>query len=197
MNLQKLNLKIFIANPETVQFETFIPIFHRWIQEQNMSDLLLDVADYQHVPSGPGIMLIAQNANYSIDNAQNRLGFLYNQKTVLEGNNPDKLKKLFQTTLLTCQKLEQEETLKGKLKFLTNEMQFILNDRLNAPNTEETFQKVKGEISSFLNSFFGENNYSLHRHSDPRERFTLEIKTSASFSLDELLKKSNYSGYSR
>lgn len=189
MNLQKLNLKIFIANPETVQFETFIPIFHRWIQEQKMNDLLLDVADYQHVPSGPGIMLIAQNANYSIDNAQNRLGFLYNQKTVVEGNNHDKLKKLFHTALLICQKLEQEEALKGKLKFLTDEMQFIINDRLNAPNTEETFQKVKEEISSFLNCFLGENAYSLHRPSDPRERFTLEIKNSASLSIGELLKR--------
>ncbi len=189
MNLQKLNLKIFIAYPETVQLETFIPIFHRWIQEQKMNDLLLDVADYQHVPSGPGIMLIAQNANYSIDNAQNRLGFLYNQKTVLEGNNHDKLKKLFHTALFLCQKLEQDEVLKGKLKFLTDEMQFVINDRLNAPNTEETFQKVKGEISSFLNSFLGENAYSLQRPSDPRERFTLEIKNSASLSIGQLLKR--------
>lgn len=189
MNLQKLNLKIFIAHPETVPFETFIPIFHRWIQEQKMDDLLLDVADYQHVPSGPGIMLIGQNANYSIDNAQNRLGFLYNQKTVVEGNNHDKLKKLFHIALLICQKLEQEEALKGKLKFLTDEMQFMINDRLNAPNTGETFQKVKEEISSFLDSFLGENAYSLHRPSDSRERFTLEIKNSASLSIGELLKR--------
>ena len=30
--------------------------------------MLIDVADYRHVPAGPGVLLIGHEANYSLDN---------------------------------------------------------------------------------------------------------------------------------
>ena len=43
------------------------------------------MADYRHVPEGPGVMLIGHQANYSVDNTDNRLGVRYNRKEPLEG----------------------------------------------------------------------------------------------------------------
>ena len=63
-----------------------IPVFHRWIREQAMPELLIDVADYSHVPAGPGVMVIGHEANYSVDNRENRLGLLYNRRAALEGH---------------------------------------------------------------------------------------------------------------
>ena len=189
MNLQKLNLKIFLENPETVHLEKFIPIFHRWIQEQNTEDLLIDVADYQHVPSGPGVLLIGQQVNYSIDNNESHLGFLYNQKAKLEEDFPNQLKKITRSAFTACEKLEREPALEGKLKFKGNELQLIVNDRLLAPNTEETFQSIKPQLSQFLSSLYGDSAFQLTHHPDPRERLTIEIHGKSSVKLAELLRR--------
>ena len=49
-------------------------VFHQWIRDSVCPEMLIDVADYRHVPAGPGVMLIGHEANYSLDNRENRLG---------------------------------------------------------------------------------------------------------------------------
>ena len=45
-----------------------VPVFHRWIQTGAIpGHLLVDVADYDHVPEGPGILLVAHEGNLGID----------------------------------------------------------------------------------------------------------------------------------
>ena len=51
MNLQHVNIKIFVDGAMTVDPERFIEVFHRWIAERSMDEMLIDVADYRHVPS--------------------------------------------------------------------------------------------------------------------------------------------------
>lgn len=43
-----------------------IELFHRCIQRGLVEGQLLDVADYRHVPGGPGVMLIAHDIDYSL-----------------------------------------------------------------------------------------------------------------------------------
>ena len=50
-----------------VELEEFIPVFHDWIQTQQLAELLIDVADYRHVPHGPGVVLVAHDAHYAMD----------------------------------------------------------------------------------------------------------------------------------
>ncbi|MCG8364404.1 MAG: hypothetical protein MJA27_13865, partial [Pseudanabaenales cyanobacterium] len=64
--VQHVNVKIFLKGPE-VSKEDAINVFHSWIQDQKLDDQLIDVADYSHVPEGPGVMLIGHNAFYSFD----------------------------------------------------------------------------------------------------------------------------------
>ena len=80
MNLQHVNVKLLIEDSGEVDLEPLIPIFHRWIQDRARPELLLDIADYRHVPDGPGVVLIGHDANYSVDNTDNRLGVRYNRK---------------------------------------------------------------------------------------------------------------------
>ena len=80
MNVQHINIKLFIENPETLNLAEYSAVFNSWIQEQRFDELLIDVADYLHVHNGPGIMLIGYEADYSLDNRAGRLGLLYNRK---------------------------------------------------------------------------------------------------------------------
>jgi len=65
MDLQKLTVKFFTVPPDSVPLTDFIEIFHGWIQAND--GIYHDVADYSHMESGPGIVLIAQQANLHID----------------------------------------------------------------------------------------------------------------------------------
>ena len=74
MDTVKYELKFFLDDTAGVEMEEFIPVFHDWIQTQQLAELLIDVADYRHVPHGPGVVLIAHDAHYAMDLADDRLG---------------------------------------------------------------------------------------------------------------------------
>ena len=66
MDSSRIGIKLFLANPK-VHLEDVVTVFHSWIQQQALAGtLLIDVADYLHVPTGPGIVLVAHEANSHI-----------------------------------------------------------------------------------------------------------------------------------
>ena len=75
-----IKVKFFVEAPNAVDLPAFIPLFHRWIQKKTVEGLLIDVADYQHVPEGPGILLMGHEGNYAMDMANGRPGLLYSRK---------------------------------------------------------------------------------------------------------------------
>ena len=165
-----------------------IPIFHAWIQGQIFEELLLDVADYRHVPAGPGVILIGHQANYSVDNADNRLGVRYNRKAELDGGNQDRLAQAARAALIACQRLEAEPTVAGTFHFGGRELEIFINDRLLAPNCEATFEAARPDLQRFAEKLFGGARYSLSHNPDPRKLFGVSLKASDSFPLAILLK---------
>jgi uncharacterized protein (DUF2126 family) len=184
MNLQHLNVKVYLENPEAVNLAEFGAVFNSWIQTQRLEELLIDVADYLHVHNGPGIMLIGHEADYSLDNRAGRLGLLYNRKAQLDGTTQEKLAQAVGAALTAAQILEQE----NGLKFIRSEAQLIVNDRLLVPNTSETFAILEPDLKVFFNRLYADANCALTHNADPRERFTINVKTESGFELEALLK---------
>ncbi len=184
MNLQHVNVKFYLENPETVNLADYAAIFNAWIQQQRLEELLIDVADYLHVHNGPGIMLIGHEADYSLDNRLGRLGLLYNRKEQLDCTNQEKVVQAVRAALIAAQILEKE----NGLKFNGSELQIIVNDRLLVPNTEETFAALESDIKSLFNQLYDGAEYSLSHNRDPRERFSVNVKTESKFDVDTLLK---------
>lgn len=184
MNIQHINIKFYLENPETVNLADFGAVFNTWIQKQRLEELLVDVADYLHVHNGPGIMLIGHEADYSLDNRAGRLGLLYNRKEQLEGTTREKLAQAVHAALSVAQILEKE----NGVKFNTGEVQVIVNDRLLVPNTAETFTALEPEIKSFFDQLYNGAEYSLSHNDDRRERFTVNVKTESKFDVNTLLK---------
>ena len=186
MDLQKINIKIFVEEPDGILLTAFVPIFHSWIQATDGD--YHDVADYSHVHAGPGILLVAHEANLSIDNSGNQLGLLYNRKQPLQGTNGEKIRSVVKTTLEYCRKLEEEPSLEGEFRFSGDEALFLINDRLLAPNTEETFESVKSDFESLGQRLFGRAEFTILREGDSQQRFTVRLKSSANFDATTLLK---------
>jgi hypothetical protein len=187
MQLQHINVKLLVKNPAEVDLEALVPVFHSWIQEQGLEELLLDVADYRHVHAGPGVVLIGHQANYSVDNTDERLGIRYNRKAALNGSNDDALRQAMRATLAACQRLEAEPRLEGKLRFNGQESEFFVNDRLLAPNRDATRESLQPDFERFFKKLFRVSEYSLSDTSEPRKLFGVSVKTSRIFSTAELL----------
>jgi len=188
LDIQHVNVKLMVQNPEDADLEPLIPVFHRWIQDQECEELLLDVADYRHVPAGPGVVLIGHEANYSVDNADNRLGVRYNRKALLDGNLQDRLEQAVRAAIGACQRLEDDSTLNGSIRFNRREMEMFINDRLLAPNSNRTREALEPEIRALCQRLFGGAEYFLgHGESDPRKLFSVSISTEKAFKPNELL----------
>ncbi|PYU35258.1 MAG: hypothetical protein DMG31_04285 [Acidobacteria bacterium] len=187
MELEHVNVKLLVKDPDEVSLDPLIPVFHSWIEGQVLEELLLDVADYRHVHAGPGVILIGHEANYSVDNTEARLGVRYNRKAVLEGSNQDRLRHAMRAALNACQRLEMEPSLEGTLQFGGQEMEFFVNDRLLAPNCDTTREEVHSEFEAFFEKLFRGSQYSLSYASDPRRLFGVSVKSSQSFTTADLL----------
>lgn len=177
MEIQHVNLKLHLEHSGEVDLEPLIPIFHDWVREQSCEETLVDVADYRHVPAGPGILLVGHEADFSLDWGDNRLGVLYNRKARLGGGNPDRFRQALRAVLTTCSKLEEDGRLEGKLGFESRAFELGVNDRLLAPNNQETFASLRPEIAGFCDGLFGRNNYSVTHQADPRRRFSVLVET--------------------
>lgn len=178
MELQHINVKIYSSTPEMIDLDEGIPIFHGWISRKACPELLIDVADYAHVPAGPGVMLIGHEAQYSIEaGAENRLGLLYATKLKQAGNNVSRIVQALGRAINACQMLQQEKLWENKVKFQSTDLYISVNDRYIAPNTQDTFEAVKTDIEEGLITIFGNDGFSIaFEVGDPRSLFQVNIK---------------------
>ncbi|MFN8008718.1 MAG: hypothetical protein U0V70_17175 [Terriglobia bacterium] len=187
MDLQHINLKLFFEPVSNLDLWEVVPVFHRWIQEGIWGELLVDVADYRHVPGGPGIVLIGHQADYSVDNTDQHLGFRYNRKAPVQGSNRERLGQAFYAALRACQQLETEPAFNGQLRFVGNEIKLSINDRLLVPNVPASYEAIEPEIKAFLTDLLDGAAVTLQRESHPRNLFGFAIKTSQRYTTSALL----------
>jgi hypothetical protein len=187
MNLQHVNAKLIVQNAGEVDLEPVIPVFHSWIQDRAFEETLLDVADYRHVPGGPGVVLIGHEANYSVDNAGNRLGVRYNRKAALNGSPQDRLEQAACAAIRACQRLQSDSRLEGRIRYNGQELELFVNDRLLAPNNDATREAMEPEIRAVCTRLFAGKEYSLEYDRDPLHLFSVTVKTSEEFAPDRLL----------
>ena len=188
MQLQHVNVKLLVQNPEDANLEPLIPVFHGWIESRvENEELLIDVADYTHVPAGPGVVLIGHEGNFSVDDTGNRLGVRYNRKAFLDGSNQDCLTQATRAALRACQRLEAEPRLSGKFRFNGQDIEIFINDRLAAPNNAATREAFDSDFHLFSRKLFRGMEYSISYGTDPRSLFTAFVKAARPFSVAELL----------
>jgi hypothetical protein len=187
MDAHKLQLKIFLARDAAAGFdaETVIPVFHRWIKDRVLPELTIDVANYLHVPQGPGVVLIGHGSDYFVDHGEGRWGLLHNRK---RAGLPaaERLSDLARRTLHAAALLEKEPALAGKVRFAPGELLLRINDRLAAPNTDATFAALKAELEQLAQRLYA-GPFELQRIGTPKDLFAVRIVSGAAVSLPTLL----------
>ena len=174
MEVHRLGVKFFASDPLSVRLGAFIPIFDGWIQKQNLTGhLLIDVHDYSHTHHGPGILLVAHEGNFSIDMSDGRPGLMYYRKTPTALSPVEHLTTVFRSALQASRFLERD----GRMRFNMDEFIVIANDRLNAPNNDQTFADLQPPLSAALKQVFEGAEFHFARASiDAKERFTVSCR---------------------
>ncbi len=175
MDLQHINIKVFASSGAKIDLAKVNRVFHEWIQNGPGEELLIDVADYAHVPAGPGMMVIGHHANYSLDYVlEERPGLLYNRKTILSGENTDRLRDALQRAFAACDRLERHALTAG-LRFNRQDLLVVINDRALIANDEGVFQRVKPDFDAVFGDVFADAHRLEFVNGDPRDRFTVRV----------------------
>ncbi len=176
--LRQIRIKLFLTDESDVDLDLLIPIFHEWIREKKIADsLLIDVADYRHVPNGPGVMLIADDAQYGLDGAGDEQGLLYSRRRDELRDAKTALREAVASAAAAAQYLEQDLRLQGKVTFRTDTIEMSVLDRAIAPNTAVTRYAVESVWREVLEEF-SYRRVAFSVPEDPRSLFQLRIQSS-------------------
>jgi hypothetical protein len=184
--LYRIGAKVFCAEGAAIDLAEMIPIFHRWIQQKRTPHILIDVADYTHVPSGPGILLVADEGNYSLDENAGRRGLTFCRKRPYDGTLAERLTAVAREAVAAAAAIAAEPELAGRIRFSGAELEVYFNDRLHAPNTDECFARLEPELSPFFARALGAQGLKLRRSTDPRARLTVAARAAADVDLATL-----------
>ena len=188
MNLERFCLKFFARTGAEIDDAVFIDIFHEWIRLKKLGGILLDVADYRHVPNGPGIMLITHEINFAMDYGGGRFGLYAQRKLGQSQNQVERILELGRATAAFGALLESDSRLAGGLKLEAGNFHFISNDRLLAPNKPDTFDDLKPDLEAAAAIVYSGQPVSVTRlDNDPRDRLTIAVDSGESVNIGALL----------
>ena len=180
MTPQRIATKFLVAPDPTaaVALEPVTGLFHRFIQEQSLPGLLLDVADYAHVPDGPGVVLIGHDVDYGIDLVEGQAGLLVVRKRYGESAFGDVLRDTLGRALRAAQAIEAEGS--TGLHFALDSMTLQCFDRRLTPNCVESYETLRGDVEQVASCLYGASSYEVERvHTDdPRKALSMSIRGS-------------------
>jgi hypothetical protein len=175
IGLHRIGAKLFAENPEVIEAEPYIGIFHRWIQAQDLDGLPIDVTDYAHVPDGPGIMLIAHEADRAIDFADGRPGAVYQRKRDLEGALDERIAAVIAAADATADRLEAEPGAAG-VRFGRDEIELRFHDRGALTNDDEGLSAVLPAVQAALAAVRPGHTATVVRDADDHPRAPLTLR---------------------
>ena len=188
MDSSKFAFKFFLEDPAALKPGEVVPVFHNFIQTHGIPDhLLIDVADYEHVPNGPGTVLVSHEANIHLDLADGRPGLLYVRKQPLKGDLRERIRSALRYALEVALRLEQHPKLAGRVKLNTQELVFRINDRLHGPNKPETFDAIRPALEDVLAEAYPIATVSLDYAHAPAELFEVRAKSSTNPGVSAML----------
>jgi hypothetical protein len=178
-DLQRVCLKILTDAPASLNLDPFLAIFSRWRTDAADPAQWVDLADYAHMPQGPGVMLIGHRCNFSFDLGTQGPGILYCSKKGLEGSLENRLRTVFREGFLRSQRLAAEPEFPAGVHLRAGALELTFNDRLETPNTESIDGILRPAARAVLDQVLGVGNYRLLPEMDPARRYGFTVQSEA------------------
>jgi rhodanese-related sulfurtransferase len=151
---QRIAVRFFVSpDPHAaVDLEPFIPLFHRFIQQGALEGLLIDVADYAHVPEGPGVLLVGHDVDYAIDCGGGQASLLVTRKRFGDLPLAEVVHDLLRKAVIAIQAIEGDGS--AGLRFATDRLEMRSLDRLSTPNSAEQYETLRSGVAPVLEKLF-------------------------------------------
>ncbi|MFN9547403.1 MAG: hypothetical protein ACK6AD_10095 [Cyanobacteriota bacterium] len=186
MDVERFCLKFF-ARDGAVDEACFIPIFHDWIRLKSLPGTLIDVADYRHVPDGPGIMLISFDINYAMEHGGGQFGLSAQRKLGQEGSHQERIVALAKRMACFGTLLESDSRLGGDFSLEGGKFLYIANDRLRLPNSEASFVALQPDLTAAAAVLYPDQAVTVTQlKNDPRDRLTVVVEAAGPVALASL-----------
>jgi len=182
MSIESINFKVHSKiQPEGL--EQFLPVFYDWIRLELLEGLFIDVADYSHVPGGPGVLLIGDRIHLAVEfGAENRFGISFQDKRQGDKANPDRIEAAIRKILRASLALEQDDRISPALIF---EPEII---RVRVSGTVSSTEVLRSRLEKIFRKIYGEIPVNISPTSqEGTPLLTLEVKAESTKSIRELL----------
>ncbi len=171
---ERIQIKLFIT--EEINLADLVSVFHGWIQQNELDGLVLDVADYRHVPNGPGLLLMGHEGDYALDLADGRPGVTYKHKRDWPAG-ADTVAARLGVALARVRRAAELLKRDTGINVDPARLEIRIADRLAVPNTAESFEAIQQIVLNDPQDVFGP--ISAVRNvagDDPRNALTIEVE---------------------
>ena len=159
------------GQPVPDETETIVA-FHTLIQRQGLGDTLIDVANYLHVTTGPGILLIGHQAFRTVQIDQAKAGIILSGRRMEVSSNTSFLEQHLQALVEFGLALEAHF---GRSLFDATKLTIRINDR-RFKHEENNAQGLLSIVNDALEAIgLSVKKLSL-RDSDPREQRAIDVQ---------------------
>lgn len=189
MDLQRIDLKVFLDAPDGVKLEPVLTIFDRWRQQTDHPADWVDLADYAHMQQGPAILMAGKRDRIAVDTNLPGAGILVQTQKGLAGSIEERFVEAFRRHLSMSTELAAAPEFPSALSVRGGDWLVTINDRLQFPNTDATDQAVRSGMVAALDRLFGEAGYNLERDNDPQRRYAYRVTAEGNPTLAELASK--------
>ena len=149
---QKFDLRLFAdVAPDLGMDEIsnrILEIFGRWRLEEG--EELMDLADYAHVPEGPGILLIGHRWQFGVDWANSKPSLFYSSRKGLSGDLSERLGQALSGLFQKSARLLGEDSMATGLTPQLGELEIAFNDRLSFPNNPASDKVARPAVDAVL-----------------------------------------------
>ena len=143
MDPHRISVKLYLEDPAALDPEAVVAPFHRYIREDAVGGIPIDVARYAHVVNGPGILIIGHQLDYAIDYAEGRAGISVTRKRDAGGTLAEQVRDLAAEAARLSLLLQAEDGIREAGRVGTGEALVTILDRYEAPNDDETLVRVE------------------------------------------------------
>jgi len=168
----KVSVKLFAKESLEAPLESYIPVFHQWIRDAKLDELLIDVTDYTHVPRGIGVLLVGHGSDVAIDQGEDRPGLLFCRKRALPAG-ADLLTDALRRAVQAAELLDADPAVHGPKAFGKAEILIRFPDRLHVQNDEASFERARPLVLRALSEALPGSTYTLRREGEAREPLTI------------------------
>jgi hypothetical protein len=187
MKAHRISVKLRFSG-EGLELEHFVPVFHAWIRERKLEDeVMIDVADYAHVPGGPGVLLVCHEGHYVIERHGEDWVLCYHRKRGGEADELDDRIAVPLRRLVAAARLLEGAPDLPEIRFETGAIELEIRSRLHATNDVETRDRVLPVLESVLSRRLTGALELQPIDDDPRRPFAVRASLGAAPPLTELV----------